>query len=1051
MKKRIISLMLSTTLLISLFMVGMPSTAWATDENPTIIEPVFFRFDFNNQSLEATTDGGGRPNSLVRADASGLAQEWTDTTIKFSATKTVDQYYELATPVLLEHDKQWLVEWNGSTETGNGKHSTIFMSDTSTDLPWLHINKDNGTLRLAGPPDGADDSTAYSGVKNSDFHTYVLKNVPDENGIAHIYYSFDGSDFTLISNEKFIYDETDITIKYLFGKGYNNEWNYKGQMDYFTIYTDVGSAPVRSVYGKELAINGGAGTTQSPYTAEVELPYTTSVIDKGLLNDRIVNFQLYDDAEFTNAVSSVNVSNVPNHMIYFSADGAYYSVKAEFKVDLSQDSAIYKFDFNGGLETSGDGLYNRILPQNITEAAPLKFSDDNTYINVLSENSGDTNINGSAPPSVLYPLEKVIPLDYNKNWKVSFRAKNQIKYGALLAESNTNFIHTTDWQISWTKAGSRTRFGAESRYENKWYDVVLENIPNQSTNTIRVKRKPITAIEWVNNYTVTIHATAGMDINYFFYAGNAATNTAFKGYVDYMYIDTDKDLTAAMEFLHEHAEAINAEEVSEATLQDILVLISKYAALSAESKAYINRGESEKISRLKAMANSYAITKVCGEDVVLISGTGDMSSPLKYSVTLPYNVLELSAEDIIPLDGNDEISLYSDSAFSNAVSIADLKGSYSHEIYVKVGDAYSILDITNKVDLTKDSGKYYFDFNGSLSTSENGLPNSISEITTVGTTYNDDTTALKLNDQGYEIANTVLLKHDSEWEVQFGLTWKNQAKQHTILTPAQSNANSYSINFNDRMPNLFDGNNRLTPICVFDGSAPSYYGLANIEWKITNTLADGVSSLKTNYRSKGTTLWSNDFVYTPDENIVAIDKDFALTNMFSMPNALWFRAIDVEYDYMYIDTDKNLTAAMEYIKNFEDIFAGNEVSDEMKKEAVIAYYSLNNESKAYLVRGEADIINGFKSMCSGTVVISNDGTEIFVANVGKALVDAKLVVCFYKDNALDDMVIKDINAAADEMVSVNVSENYADAESVKAILIDSFGDIKPLADFLSMK
>mgnify|MGYP003442409518 CR=1 FL=1 len=42
------------------------------------------------------------------------------------------------------------------------------------------------------------------------------------------------------------------------------------------------------------------------------------------------------------------------------ADGKYYIINVDFSVDLTKDSAEYKFDFNGNLETSNNGLYNKV-------------------------------------------------------------------------------------------------------------------------------------------------------------------------------------------------------------------------------------------------------------------------------------------------------------------------------------------------------------------------------------------------------------------------------------------------------------------------------------------------------------------------------------------------------------------------------------------------------------------------------------------------------------------------------------------------------------------
>ena len=440
MKKRILSLLLSVVMLTALLGI----TPAMADDTATAAEAPWYRWDFNN-SLEATTTNGGSANTLTRADSNNdFAQVWGDGTIKFSAEtaeEALAQYYQLATIVPIDYKKSWKIEWRGSLlENGTNKHSTVWSSSKTSSIYGI-INGD-GDLRLNNDSWGRLDGSKNM-ITDTNFHTCVIKNIPSADGTySTIYYSVDGNNFITNTDYANAPENDNSTalisdIKYLFGPGWAATTNYKGEMDYFEVHTDV-QKPIKSISGTDVEVISGEGTITSPYTANISLPYLTEsfVVDNAY---QIVDLKMYSDNTFSTAIDTPDAKGIKNTVLYMVADGKYYIINVDFSVDLTKDSAEYKFDFNGNLETSNNGLYNKVTSTVITEGAEVTYTNDSfettgekTGIYPLFEKglASNSSIN-SFSPSIAYPLKNVIKIDYTKPWKISFRGQNSVKWDRL--------------------------------------------------------------------------------------------------------------------------------------------------------------------------------------------------------------------------------------------------------------------------------------------------------------------------------------------------------------------------------------------------------------------------------------------------------------------------------------------------------------------------------------------------------------------------------------------------------------------------------------------
>ncbi len=1109
MKKRILSLAVSASMLITAF------TGFSVSAEETFTAPVnnFTRFDFNNQSLTSTTDDGGLANSLTMqskdADGSSYEQLWGDGTIKFEGADNIkSQYYKLTNQITLDFKEPWIIEWKGYTQAGTNTttsnvHSTVF-SSTSTGSVYGMINRKDGDFRFNGDSYGWD-GAAYR-TKDDKVHRYVIKNIPSADGESSvIYYKFDNQDFVTDTTD---YKSTKLStnVAYLFGPGWGGASNYKGEMDYFMASPDV-QMPIEAIMGNKLTVTGGEGTAASPYIANVTLPYTADAISKESVDNsyRIVRFGMYTDADYTVAVESTDVSGMSAANLYMVADGVYYAIQADFKVDLTKDSAEYKFDFNGNFKTSADGLVNELVPTKLaaateTEAAASEYSfsaydgmvkftpfkDGQSY---TDEAHTDTTLKSSTT----YELTTPIVLGANTNWKISAGFTNWNKLSTVVPGEMSIFEKRLYYMGSvMLSNGSVARIDSNTAtagtnspwlYANvKYSEAVYENVPSSGGRTVEFSNIREDGYSGNGVFTPASDRTYRMTDNTVsrLFTSDAAGNQAFRGNVNYVYIDTNVPKTSAMKFIKDNYDLINTSEITSENLSDVLDMINEYDSLPTGSEAYITRGEIELIDALKNETSKYAVYSIYGDTVVSNGGSGTLSDPVTYSVTVPYSVQSIVASDIVPLKENAQIVLCENSDYAAITPTVSLAGAYTKTVYAMVGNVYAKITVTADVDLTKDSAKYYFDFNNSLETSANGLPNGITLIdvtTEEGYTNATAYTAADENGnaslvlsktgaskgQGYKINNAITLKPNKKWEIETSMVWNNgNSKSHGLLTPDSLTIDNPAISMVDRKPAMYNekATTKRTDTTIIDETHANYdinyYGGSLPEWRMINTpTADGKANITAKHKNASTKMWSASYTFddkNTEETKQYYTKTFTANNMFSMPKASWYTAYDCTYDYIYIDTDVDKTDAMEYLNTYKAVFTGGELTDEVKKAAVIDYYKLTDTSKAYLVRGEADTINGIKSAYAGEVILSNDGSEIFITNVGKALSDAVMAVCMYAaDGTLSGVELIDVDATADGTVKYDVPAKYHTVSKVKAILVDGFATLMPLASYLPMK
>lgn len=617
MKRKIVGMLTALSMLCPM-VFGMASSVSAASS-----QSEFYRFDFNN-SLETTTTDGGLYNKLnIPSGVTEFTQLWGDGTIKFETAKTSPQYYQLQTPITLSHDKPWRIEWRGmTTKDSDNKHSTIFMESSSTTKPWFLINTDNGTVRFCANNTHAETNTTayeYLKVKTANVYaTFIFVNVPQLDGTSRIYYSIADSEYSELSREKFDYSNTDITINYLFGNGYGAAWNYKGEMDYFEVYTDTGSDLLKTINDKVISVSGGEGTVQNPYAASVALPYTTSEITSASLSGLGAVYKLYSDSAFTNEISAADVSCGTNYTLYCSAGNTYYAIDISFSLFLSDDSAKYMFDFNGTLDASEGGRSNALEPVIVNEAGAVNYTDDNTAINVGKEQAGDRdpyapdgNINDTGyQAAVRYMLKEEIVLNAEDNWEITAKLRSRIKYGGLLSGSAnaTPAIYVREWKPYWSFTQNNVGINYKlngTALSNFYYDLKISNTYNaeigQGSLTTGVKRTDKSeysiSAPIVDNTDYPELTDTSMVIDRFF--SNAA-NAGFVGYVDYIYIDTNTDKTAAVEFLARYNNILRSADPKSFPAVQINAMLSEYNSLTEKAKSYITRGENEIISEIAA-------------------------------------------------------------------------------------------------------------------------------------------------------------------------------------------------------------------------------------------------------------------------------------------------------------------------------------------------------------------------------------------------------------------------------------------------------------------
>lgn len=1039
-KKRLISLLASLSVLGTL--ISVPQVNAAADAAQA---PKFYQFDFNNQSLSATTDNGGLANSLTRADSnSDFAQEWGDGTIKFDKDLTQQQYYRLETPVTLAKNKEWLIEFRASfdvSESGN-KHSAILSQAANNSKPWLWLNYDNGTFRFLSAEFNASTSIKTV-ITSKKMATYVIKNVPNADGNFHMFCSTDGITWFEYNDEETKLGTDDVTINYMFGPGWGAATNFKGEMDYIKLYEDLGSAKITDIAGSELNVTGGTGKLADPYTANVTLPYSLQSVSRNSIGSRAVGVTLYSD-KFVTEARTVDTSLSNSQKIYLSADGAYYEINANFVVDLTKDSAVYKFDFNGNLNTSAGGLENSLITTGVDATHPIVYINDNTELNVANEIKGsdDTttgNLNDKNNPTVIYSLEKSCTLASTKNWKISTRLRPRFRNNVLLAGNDqTDSFQIWDWYLCEYNATNKERRRISPNLSNFYQVIVMENkyddTTGKSTLTADIKQENSSTQQYTLDLTGIDHAVKYM------FSANALWG--FGGYVDYMYIDTDADKTAAMEFLVKYEDVI-----ASSTSDDVITLFNDYSALSSKAKAYMTRGEIAIIENI--LESSMGITSFAGQSIDVV-GEGTAVSPYTANVNVPYSIAAITADMFGGI--YTELNLYEDSSFAASVDEVNTTKDNSIVFYAKANNKYYQFNGTYAVDLTYDSGAYKFSFNNSSLETSASLSNKLLRADTntdITQLWGDGTIKFENHgkDQFYSFEKTPTLAHNKAWKLEWRSLRENENKVDILFardgnTNLSMHGHEFRINYKDgKYLGVTSSNMDSKRFVSFTlENRPDEEGNANIY-----ALIDDKESNPITWNNRKTDNDTTDYSKTND---IIIN---ALFGGRGVPSWNYYG----EVDYFNIDLDPDKTAAMEFLARYANIIKTGieDMPNTAVATMVMSYNNLSDTSKSYLVRGENEAMINIISSLSTTVEMTlNDSADnVVVTALGAAVEGAKLLICRYNsDGTLADVEIQDVDLVSNSNGEYSIGD-YSEAYSVKAILLENFDTLKPLVDYLPIK
>lgn len=1035
LKRRLVSILTSLTVIGSLIAIPQVNAENAAETAK------FYQFDFNDQSLEATTSGGGSANSLKRADSNtDFKQEWGDGTIKFDKDLTQQQYYQLETPVTLAKNKEWLVEFRtifAFDDSGN-QHSAIISQGNNNSDPWIWFNGSTGSFRLSG----ASTTDGFRGITRAGkMYTYMLKNIPNEDNHFHVYFSYDGVTWHEYNDEETNFTDEDMTVNYMFGPGWGVATNFKGEMDYIKLYEDLGNTNIQSIEGCKLNTAGGSGTAADPYIANVTFPYSQKSISKSSIDSiAAVNLTLYTD-KFVTAADTIDTSSSAQQKIYLCADGSYYEINADFKVDLTKDSGLYKFDFNGSLNTSAGGLENSLVVTGEDTDHSVQYINGNTEINVANEVNGDLggkttsdNWNNSKNPTVIYSFEKPFTLSSEKNWKISTRLRPRFKSSVLLGDGSTgtNRFEVWDWYLV-DATPSRNRISSYTIGNN--YQVIEMKNEYDSANN---KSTLITDIATENSKKDTSHNKldiTGMNhtLKYMF---SANTLWGFGGYVDYMYIDADTDKTAAMEFLAKYEDVI-ASGVSD----DVISLSNDYSALSAEAKANITRGETAVIENV--IDSSTGISAFAGEEIS-VTGDGTADSPYTANVNVPYSIASITADMFEGV--YTDFNLYADSSFAVPADKIETTNAKNIVFYAKANNKYYCFNGTYAVNLAYDSGAYKFGFNNSLESS--GLKNSLTRAdsnTDVEQKWGDGTIKFDQNekDQYYSLEKTATLAHDKPWAIEWrGLRTNENGLSILFL---QDNNVNVALHGHELRINYKDKNFISAKSSNMDSGRFVTYRIEN------NPDADGNADIH---------VFADGIDAADRTSWVGDTTDYSKTSDIEMKYLFGGRGVTAwnylgEMDYFNIDLDPDKTAAMEFLARYANIIS-NGIAD-MPNTAVAAmvtaYNNLSQTSKSYFVRGENDamtsIINGLEVTVEMTM--DNTASNVIITAMGAEVKGAKLLICRYdSDKNLENVEIKDVDLNSNSNGTYSIGD-YSAAHSVKAILLENLNTLYPLANYLDIK
>lgn len=1047
MKKRILSLITSLSILgTCTFTAALPASA------APVSTPEFYRFDFNN-SLEATTDGGGKANKLIAPESANHTFT-EDGKISFECitdkTAASNGGYSLETPIELKHNKSWLVEWKGNNITPqNQGHETIFMTTQNIANPWFLINRNDGQIRIEGGNVLTKKHVDTNGnMKTNDTNTYMFKNIPDADGNGHVYFSINGQpfeDLTYAEGYENYFADRDMSVLRLFGGGYNATWDYAGAMDYFEVYTDLSYDTVTEIADSKLNVTEGDGTAMNPYTAAVSLPYSCSSVSAADIKGAYKDLKLYEDDTYATEVSTIDTAAVTKKAICFSADGVYYTVNALFEVDLSKDSGLYKFDFNGTLATSEGGLENELVPTGVSEDHPISYINDNTELNVASEVAGSDgtvtgNLNGASNPTVIYPLAKDIVLNSAKSWKISARLRTRFKNGILLAESQNENFQIWDWYPQNSETGmGRSRFVTQN-IANAYWTLNIENTYNAETASSSmagsVKSENGSVVSQATPFDTTGKTRT---LKYMFSTGAI---WGFGGYVDYIYIDTDADKTAAMEFLAKYDDVIRTDptQVSDEKAEELL---NAYTALSDNAKAYLVRGENELIKTITSRFLG-KVEKLAGNGITINGGSGTKEDPYTASVTIPYTLSSITSG--VFTGKMQSFALYTDAGFTEVTESIAVSTSYEQTIYCAADGIYYVINGTYAADLDYDSAAYKFNFNSSLETN-GSLYNRLIPTDGCEYTFTDDSIKLEKRDviQFFNVENPITLPHDKAWT----LTWRG-AKEYQ--TGDDSTSTVFMKSENDtKSPHAVLHSYELRWNYGTTGKLGTMLGaldsLAGRTFIIKNTPSDGKANITLNYNGTDTPLtWDGG---TNNNADISPETDVTIGTLLG--GGLYGSAkfnYKGTMDYFYIDLDPDKTAAMEFLADYGDILMSGEFSDvpvyKLKKMAK-TYENLSDASKAYFVRGEneaAKNIPGYIDM------YLKDG-KLYVTTTKAQSEKAKLLICEYTDDTLVKAEINDVLTDSEKPYEYTVGEYTSD--NVKAILIDDFDSMVPLSQVVTIK
>lgn len=1031
LKRRLVSILTSLTVIGSLIAIPQVNAENAAETAK------FYQFDFNSQSLEATTSGGGSANSLIRADSNtDFKQEWGDGTIKFDKALTQQQYYQLETPVTLAKNKEWLVEFRTifAFDTAGNKHSAIISQGKNNSEPWMWFNYDNGTFRLSGAEFSPNLKTE---THSGEMVTYRLKNVPNEDNHFHVYISVDGVNWYEYNDEETKFTDEDMTVNYMFGPGWGVATNFKGEMDYIKLYEDLGNTNIQSIEGCKLNTAGGSGTAADPYIANVTLPYSQKSISKSSIESiAAVNVTLYTD-KFATAADTIDTSSSAQQKIYLCADGSYYEINADFKVDLTKDSGLYKFDFNGSLNTSAGGLENSLVVTGEDDTHSVQYINDNTEINVANEVLGSDgtitgNLNGNTNPTVIYSFEKPFTLSSEKNWKISTRLRPRFKNNVLLSGADwSDTIQIWDWYLAEYNKTTKRR-NISYNLSNKYQIIDMKNKYDSTAKKSTLTADVVTENGSTGQMSLDL---TGIDhvMKYMF---SANTLWGFGGYVDYMYIDADSDKTAAMEFLAKYKDVI-----ASGASDSVISLANDYSALSAEAKANITRGETAVVENI--IDSSMGISAFAGEEIS-VTGDGTADSPYTANVNVPYSIASITSDMFEGI--YTDFNLYADSSFTAPADNIETTNAKNIVFYAKANNKYYCFNGTYAVNLAYDSGAYKFGFNNSLESS--GLKNSLARAdsnTDVEQKWGDGTIKFDQNekDQYYSLKKTATLAHDKPWTLEWrGLRTNENGLSILFL---QDNNVNVALHGHELRINYKDKNFISAKSSNMDSGRFVTYRIEN------NPDADGNADIH---------VFADGIDAADRTSWVGDTTDYSKTSDIEMKYLFGGRGVTAwnylgEMDYFNIDLDPDKTAAMEFLARYANIIS-NGIAD-MPNTAVAAmvtaYNNLSQASKSYFVRGENDamtsIINGLEVTVEMTM--DNTASKVIVTVMGAEVKGAKLLICRYdSDKNLENVEIKDVDLNSNSNGTYSIGD-YSTAHSVKAILLENLNTLYPLANYLDIK